>query len=167
MPESLEYTFNPIGPDDRDNIIDIFNYYVENTFAAYPERKVPYEFFSLILEASRGYPTIAARDPSGNLAGFGMLRSYNPMPSFSHTAEASYFLRPELTGKGLGSRILECLEAGGKERGISCILAGISSLNDGSISFHLKHGFMQCGRFRNAGKKNGKFFDVVWMQKDL
>nr|WP_305309975.1 GNAT family N-acetyltransferase [Methanolobus sp.] len=89
------------------------------------------------------------------------------MPSFSHTAEASYFLQPELTGNGLGSRILECLEAGGKERGVSCILAGISSLNDGSIRFHLKHGFMQCGRFRNAGKKNGMFFDIVWMQKDI
>lgn len=163
----LQYTFHPIGRDDREAIVDIFNYYVENTFAAYPERKVPYEFFDRILEASRGYPTVAVRDSRGELAGFGMLRPYNPMPAFSHTAEISYFVRPELTGRGLGSLILERLEAAGKERDISCILAGISSVNEGSIRFHSRHGFTVCGKFRNAGKKKGTFFDIVWMQKEI
>jgi phosphinothricin acetyltransferase len=159
--------FHAIGPDDRESIIDLFNYYVENTFAAYPERKVPYEFFDLIIEASRGYPALAVSGTNGDLEGFGMLRPYNPMPAFSHTAEISYFIRPEMTGRGLGSLILERLEAGGKERGISSILAGISSLNEGSIRFHRRHGFTECGRFRNAGKKKESFFDVIWMQKEI
>lgn len=165
--QDTQYTFHAIGADDRESIIDIFNYYVENTFAAYPERKVPYEFFNFILEASRGYPTVVAEDVCGNPAGFGLLRPYNPMPAFSHTAEISYFLRPELTGRGLGSLILERLEAAGKKREISCILAGISSFNEGSIRFHSRHGFTECGRFRNAGKKKGTFFDIVWMQKQI
>ena len=36
-------------------VIDIFNYYVENSFATYPELKLPYEFFNKFLEITGGY----------------------------------------------------------------------------------------------------------------
>ncbi len=59
----------PMRSDDREQIIDIFNHYVENTFAAYPEQKVPYEFFDMLLNLSQGYPTATARDAQGNVIG--------------------------------------------------------------------------------------------------
>jgi len=160
-----ECLFSPITPDDRKEIIDLFNYYIENSFAAYPEQPVPYGFFDLFLEATRNYPSVVARDLDGKLAGFGMLRSYNPMAAFARTAEISYFLRPDWTDRGLGTRILQQLETEGKARGIATILAGISSKNEGSIRFHKKNGFEECGRFRDVGRKNGVLFDTVWMQK--
>jgi len=52
-----------------------------------------------------------------------------------------------------------------KEKGISSILAGISSLNSVSLAFHKKRGFQECGRFQKIGRKWGQDFDVVWMQK--
>ena len=160
-------TFAPITLSDQRSVIDLFNYYIENSFAAYPEKCVPYEFFGLFMNACREYPTVAAKDASGALLGFGMLHAHNPMPAFSQTAEITYFITPGMTGRGLGSRMLEHLEAEGKKRGISCILASISSLNEGSIRFHRKNGFTECGRFRRVGKKNGVIFDTVWMQKLL
>jgi len=48
--------------------------------------------------------------------------------------------------------------------GIDTFLAHISSLNEGSIRFHLRHGFTECGRFRCVGTKRGQDFDMVWMQ---
>lgn len=36
-----------------------------------------------------------------------------------------------------------------------------------SIRFHSKKGFEICGRFRRVGIKNGRDFDLVWMQKML
>ncbi len=65
-----------------------------------------------------------------------MRRPYNPMPVFSQTAEISYFIDNEYTGKGIGEKPLEFLENKGKDKGISTILANISSLNTGSIKFH-------------------------------
>ena len=44
-------------------------------------------------------------------------------------------------------------------------LARISAENEGSISFHKKHGFVECGRFRAVGQKGPKVYDMVWMQK--
>jgi phosphinothricin acetyltransferase len=96
-----------------------------------------------------------------------MLRTDNPVPAFSHTSEITYFIDSDHTGKELGKTLLEFLEREGRERGITTILANISSLNTGSISFHKNNGFTECGRFKKVGKKNGQIFDTVWMQKML
>lgn len=163
----MDYSTEPISEKDRKPIIDLFNYYVENSFAAYPETSLPYEAFDMFLQTSRGYPTAAVKDNHGNLIGFGLLRSHNPMPTFSQTAEITYFIRPEHTGKGIGKKLLEYLEEEGKKRGITNILANISSLNPGSINFHKKNGFIECGRFKSVVRKKGQLFDSVWMQKML
>lgn len=165
MPDLLKCTFCPISETDREEVIDLFNYYIRHSYAAYPEEEVPYAFFDLFRDACRHYPSVVARLPDGTLAGFGLLRAHNPMPAFRHTAEITYFLRPELTGNGLGSEILARLEEEAKNRGIATILASISSLNEGSIRFHAHQGFSGCGRFAGVGKKKGMVFDTVWMQK--
>jgi phosphinothricin acetyltransferase len=161
------YRFSPITNADGKEIIDLFNYYIGNSYAAYPEQKVPYGFFSLFLEAAKNYPSVVAHPENGPLAGFGLLRPHNPMQAFRHSAEITYFVQPELTGKGLGTQMLAHLERAGKEMGITTLLASISSLNEGSIRFHERHGFIGCGRFARVGIKNGIVFDTVWMQKFL
>ena len=161
----VSFTFSPLNPADGNEVIDLFNYYIEQSFAAYPDQKVPYEFFSLFLEASRNYPSVIAKSPDGTVAGFGLLRSHNPMRAFLHTAEITCFIQPDLTGKGLGSQMLLYLETAAKSQGITTILASISSLNEGSIRFHAQNGFTECGRFVKVGMKKGVVFDTVWMQK--
>ena len=116
---------------------------------------------------SKGYPTITVKDEIGEILGFGMLRAHNPIPTFSQTAEITYFIKPEYTSRGIGSKMLNHLVNEAKQKGISSILASISSLNEGSINFHRKNGFIECGRFKNVGRKKGQVFDTVWMQKML
>ncbi|MGB2928025.1 MAG: N-acetyltransferase family protein [Desulfobacterales bacterium] len=143
---------SPISDEDRESIINIFNYYVENSFAAYPETKLPYEAFDIFLQMSQGYPTATVKDNYGKPIGFGLLRSHNPMATFSQTAEITYFISPEHTGKGVGKKLLRHLEKEGKKR---------------SIDFHRKNGFIECGCFKSVGRKKGRIFDTVWMQKML
>jgi len=147
-------------------VIDIFNHYVKNTFAAYPEEAVPYQSFELLRRMAEGYPFLVARDEKAVL-GFAMLRPHSPFAAFSRTAEVSCFVAPEQTGKGIGSQLYHRLLHESREKGLRTILAGISSLNPKSLAFHERMGFVQCGRFLNVGRKWGKDFDVVWMQKTI
>ncbi len=163
----MEYSIIPISNEDREAIMDIFNHYVENTFAAYPENKLPYQAFDMLLQMATGFPTGTIKDQSGKILGFGMLRTHNPMPTFSRTAEVTYFIHPDYTGKSLGKKLLCFLEKGAMEKSIANILAIISSLNPRSIDFHKKNGFVECGLFKNVGIKKGQIFDTVWMQKTL
>ncbi|MDD3846064.1 MAG: GNAT family N-acetyltransferase [Syntrophorhabdaceae bacterium] len=158
-------TLSPITADDRLAVMEIFNYYIENTFAAYPEVPLPDDFLDMLLIMSNGYPTVAARTEEGVVAGFGLLRPYNPLPAFFKTAEITYFLKPEFMGQGIGKAILDYLLDMGKEKGIHSILANVSSLNEQSIQFHAKNGFSECGRLREVGQKKGRVFDVVYFQK--
>lgn len=163
MPATIE----SLKPAHREAVIDIFNHYVENGFAAYPENKVPYQFFDRFLSLAEKYPAVVARDENGTVVGFALLRPYNPMPAFRRTAEVTYFLAPNHTGQGLGSMLLDHLEQQARERNIDNLLADISSLNRGSLAFHEKRGFVYCGRFVKVGRKFGRDFDQVWMQKHL
>jgi len=40
--------------------------------------------------------------------------------------------------------------------GVCRLLACISSLNGGSIAFHAKHDFAECGRCRRIGRQHGR-----------
>jgi L-amino acid N-acyltransferase YncA len=66
----MEYDLFPLSSSDREEVIDIFNYYVENSFAAYPERRVSYEFFDLFLQSTVGYPTSIAKNHNKTILGF-------------------------------------------------------------------------------------------------
>ncbi|MBU2552083.1 MAG: GNAT family N-acetyltransferase [Proteobacteria bacterium] len=163
----MSFTIEKLAGDHREPAIDIFNHYVENGFAAYPENRVPYEFFDVFLGLAARYPAFAARNETGRIVAFALLRSYHPMPAFQRTAEVSYFIAPDHTGKGLGRILLARLEDEARQAGIDTLLADISSRNPGSIHFHLKNGFKECGRFEKVGRKFGQDFDQVWMQKRL
>jgi len=151
---------------DQDQVMDIFNHYVEHSFAAFPDKVLPREAFALFLNMTKGFPFLAAKDET-RLLGFAMLRPYNPIPTFAHTAEVSYFVDADHTGKGIGSALLEELEQKGRGIGKEILIATVSSENTRSIDFHCRHGFMECGRVHQVCRKNGKAFDLVLMEKSL
>ena len=148
-------------------IIDIFNYYVRQSFAAYPDQPVPYEFFGRFQQMTQGYPAYVAKVESGQVVGFGFLRPFHPAGTLQRTAEVTYFLSPEFTKQGIGTALLNRLVEEAIPRGIALLVASISSKNEESIAFHRKNGFRECGRFERAGRKYGQDFDIVWMQRQL
>ncbi|MEN6497476.1 MAG: N-acetyltransferase family protein [Thermoguttaceae bacterium] len=161
----MQYQLEPLAHAHQQAVIDIFNHFVTESFAAYPDKPVPYGFFDKLLEAIQGYPAVAVRGDGGQIVGFGFLRPYHPAPAFRRTALITYFLLPTSTGKGIGTAILQWLSTQASQQGIECLLASISSRNEQSLAFHRKQGFEECGRFRGIGTKFGEEFDEVWMQK--
>ena len=161
------YTFYPISEKDGVDIVNLFNYYIEHSDAAFPEKPVSLDFFEQLKPHLFRIPSVSVRDSEGNFIGFGMIRSHNPFEAFRHTGEVTYFIQPDHTRKGIGHQVLTYLEDECLKRGITCLLAQISSKNQASIGFHQKNGFFHCGTFARVGKKQGVFFDTIWMQKFL
>lgn len=160
----MNLNFEELSVSHRIPVMNIYNYYIENGYAAYPEKPFGYDFFDKFLEITKGYPAYAINF-EGDIVGFCYLSAYNPLPTFKGTAQITYFISKDFTGKGLGEIALKKLEVEAKKRDINVILAHISSLNNSSIKFHLKQGFKECGRFQKIIRKNDVLFDIIWMQK--
>jgi phosphinothricin acetyltransferase len=161
-----EISFEPLSLKHGEEVMDIYNYYIEHSLTAYPGKTLPYEFFNKLLDMTKDYPayTIKVAD---HIAGFCFLHAYNPLSSFKECAEITCFLDNDWTGKGIGRVALDRLEADARQMGIRTLLANIAATNTRSLAFHLKHGFKQCGRFEKILKKKGKRTDIIWMQKHL
>lgn len=160
----MQPSIRPVRDSDWPAVTAIFNHFVLDSFAAYPERPVGDDFFSQRVAVAPGYPFVVA-EVDAEIVGFAYLAPFLPAPTLRRSALLTYFIRPDHTGRGLGGRFLEHLLEAGRRLGVASFLAHISSANEGSIRFHLAHGFAECGRFREVGEKHGQLFDMVWVQR--
>jgi L-amino acid N-acyltransferase YncA len=166
MGDDMEYFIRKANDADAQNVADIYNYYAQNSFAAFPEKTITKEFYFNFRELTRGDSFYVVETPIKELIGFALIRHYQKMFGvFDSVAELTYFILPQHTRTGLGSQLLEILIADAGKMQIKSLLSEITSVNSASINFHLKKGFVECGRFKNVGKKFEQIFDVIWMQK--
>jgi len=164
----MEIIFEKMGMEHRKSVIEIYNYYIENSTAAFPATTLPVEFFSTLIEKTTGYPAYAILNSDAlEVIGFCFLSAYSPFSTFKETANISYFISQNYVGKGIGEQCLEKLETDAMQVGIKHIIAQISSENQQSLKFHIKHGFEISGTLKNIGNKLGRNFTVIYMQKDL
>jgi len=147
---------------DRDAVMRIFNHYAATSFAAYPEGPLPPQFFVPLRE---GALSAIVLEEDGGIAGFGLLKPFLPFPAFRNSGMLTYFLAPEAIGKGLGSQLLERLTEDARKKGMTMLVANMSSKNEASIRFHKRHGFSEAGNLADVGEKFGQTFGVLWMQK--
>ncbi|MEW5925509.1 MAG: N-acetyltransferase family protein [Candidatus Zixiibacteriota bacterium] len=163
----MPYNLHEMTESDRMAVMKIFNYFAENSFAAYNTSRLPDQVFDHLFSISKDYMALTVRTETNQVVGFALMRPFHPADSFRKTFEVGYFILPEHTGQGLGTKILERFIEKARELGAEILMASISSLNDQSLQFHQKHGFVECGRFKGVGLKKGRKFDMVWMQKNL
>ncbi len=149
---------------DRNAITTIFNRFVRESFAAYSEKEFDSKQMEGLFQTARIFKVLVDGE---TVVGFGFNRPYREFENFSHVGMLTYFILPEHTGKGLGTRMLNSLMEEGREMGNTNFVAHISSKNKQSLAFHKKHGFEECGRLKNMGFKFGESFDIVWVQKQI
>lgn len=162
----MNIVFENLKEEHGKRVMEIFNYYIENSFAAFPNIKLPEKFHIKLIEKSNGYPAYAVKN-NDEVIGFCFLSPYNFFSTFKNTATISYFLSKDYVGQGLGKLCLDKLEDEGKKIGIKNIIAEISSKNEMSLKFHKKNGFEECGILKEIGNKFGENFDVIYMKKTI
>ena len=81
--------------------------------------------------------------------------------------EDSVYLHHEWQGKGIGSLVLAELLRLAEDIGHHTVLGGIDAEQAGSIALHAKFGFVKVSHLKEVGFKQGRWLDVLWMQKML
>jgi phosphinothricin acetyltransferase len=98
----MAVTIQKLNAEHRREVMAIFNHYVENGFAAYPENRLPDEFFNMFLNLAEKYPAVAAVDEDGKVAAFALCAPAIRWPPFSGPRKSAIRgSRPDRPGLGL------------------------------------------------------------------
>lgn len=159
------FNIRQVAAKDCYHIIDIFNYYIENSYSTHTEQRVKPSYFNQVRQACGRFPFLVAELENLEVAGFGFLHPHHTASAFQNVAETTCFIAHQYLRKGIGSVLLNELLKRGYPMGLTSVLAAVSSLNPESIEFHKKNGFKECGRFEKICRKGDRTFDVVWLQR--
>ena len=115
----------------------------------------------------RGLPYLVA-ELGGEVAGYGYCAPYRARSAYRHALEDSVYVRHDMTGRGVGKRLLDELIAHCAALGYRQVIAVIGdSANTASIGVHAACGFLRVGTLRSVGFKFGRWVDSVFMQRPL
>jgi len=164
------YTFRKLSKEDIPNILEIYNYYIQNGLQNFEENIIPYdEFYTLcnnILNAD--LPFIVCEKGDG-IVGFAYLNTFRNKSGYKHSFENTVYVQNIHKGKGIGNNLLKKLVfASRKNLKIKNIIAVIGSHDpNASIKIHEKNGFDMIGTIKKAGFKKNQWVDAIYMQKIL
>lgn len=109
-------------------------------------------------------PRLVARDDDG-VMGWGALSPVSGRCVYAGVAEVSIYVGGRCRGMGVGRKLLDELVRTSEEKGIWTLQAGIFPENEASLALHRRCGFREIGRRERIGCMNGRWRDVVLLER--
>jgi phosphinothricin acetyltransferase len=154
----------PAKPEDAASICDIYNHYVRETVVTFEEQPVP------ATEMAQRMADVAVRLPwlvweqDGRVLGYAYASAWKARAAYRHSVEASIYLAPEATRRGIGSSLYKALIEDVRNRNVHCVIGGAALPNPASVALHEKLGFAKVAQFKQVGFKFGRWVDVAYWE---
>ena len=160
-------TIRPGHDSDLPALVEIYNHYIRTT-------PITFDLEPYTLESRR--PWMAQFKPNGRhrllvgtiagqVVGYTCTATFRAKAAYDPSVETSVYLRHDMTGKGHGATLYTALFDLLKDEDVHRYYAGITIPNEASIKLHMRFGFVTAGTFTEVGRKFGRYWDVVFMEK--
>ena len=154
--------------DDAPAIARIYNQGIEDRVATLETQpRTPEERAEWLAARGQRHPVLVAVDGNGTVLGWVSLNAFNPRPVYEHVADFSVYVARNQRGRGIGDALLGAVEA--RARGLGyhkLVLAGFPT-NPAGMRLYERHGFSTVGIYREQGQLDGRWVDVILMEKLL
>lgn len=164
-----ECVIRPGAEDDLPQLTEIYNHYVLTSPVSFDveprSAEEQREWFSHY--GSAGPHRLLVADQDGRILGFATSSRFRERAAYATSVETSAYCHPEAVGQGIGTALYRRLfdELGGED--VHRAYAGIVLPNDASVALHARLGFTEIGVYREVGRKFGRYWDVLWMEKPV
>ncbi len=101
----------------------------------------------------------------GEVVGWAALSAVSSRCVYAGVAEVSIYVAESARGRGVGRQLMARLIAESEAADIWTLQAGIFPENVASITLHLRSGFRIVGQRERLGQMNGRWRDVVLMER--
>ena len=154
-------------PDDAAAIAHIYNQGIEDRMATLEtEQRTPEERRRWLAERGPRHPVLVAVD-EGEVAGWGSLNAFNPRAAYDHVADFSVYVARERRGTGVGGRLLAALEERARALGYHKLVLAAFPTNTAGMRLYQRQGFRTVGVYHEQGMLDGRWVDVIVMEKIL
>ncbi|WP_299436644.1 GNAT family N-acetyltransferase [uncultured Rhodospira sp.] len=116
-----------------------------------------------------GLPFLLARNRAdGRLLGYAYAGSFRGRPAYRHTVEDSIYLDPAAMGRGVGTVLLGAVIERCAARDVRQMVAVITTPgSEASVALHRKLGFETVGMLPAVGRKFGRWWGTLYMQRAI
>src|SRR5262245_33829355 len=164
MPETL---IRFAAEADAEAVCTIYNQGIEERIATLEtELRTPDERRQWLAARGTRHPVIVA-EQAGVVAGWASLNPFNPRRAYDHVADLSVYVERGSRGKGVGRRLLGRIEELAREIGYHKMVLAAFPYNTAGMVLYERVGFVTVGIYREQGQLDGKWVDVIIMEKLL
>lgn len=148
-------------------VLDIYNYYVQNTTATFHAKPLTSEqMHELVFFDHPVYRTFIIKEGT-EICGYTLITQHKKREAYDGTAEVTIYLKPGFIGKGIGTYAIRHIEDYARKKELHVLVATICGQNENSIRLFERNGYEKCAHYREVGMKFGQWLDVVAYQKIL
>ena len=129
---------------------------------------------SLLQGITKTLKPYLAAERDGEILGYAYTSPFVGRIAYQYSAETTIYLREDQKRNGLGRRLYQALEEISRLQNLTNLYACIGYpetedeyLTKNSAQFHAHMGYRMVGEFRQCGYKFGRWYHMVWMEKQI
>ena len=152
---------------DADAICTIYNQGIVDRAATLESAlRTPEERRQWLAARDGRHPVVVA-DVNGVVVGWASLNQFNPREAYDHVADFSVYVERSWRGKGVGRRLLDRLLELARDLGYHKLVLAALLRNEAGAALYAGAGFARVGIYREQGQLDGRWVDVLIMEKIL
>ncbi len=149
---------------DAAEIARIYNFYIRRGGVTFDVDENSIEKIAKLLGRGRGDAWFVAAAGDA-LAGWASARQFSDRPGYRHSCETAIYLEDQAIGSGIGDLLQQRIEQHCRDAGVHHAMAKIVADNDRSLAFHYRYGYELVGTQKEIGRVDGRWVDVVILQR--
>ncbi len=156
------------GLDDLGAIRTIYNEGIEDRVATLDEElKTEAEITQWYRDRRGGRYSVIVAERAGRVIGWASLNPYSGRCAYRGVADLSMYVARDARGMGTGTALLRSLEGRAAGNAFHKLVLFALEFNRAALSLYRKAGYREVGVFKEQGRLDGRFVDVVAMEKIL
>ena len=160
-------TIREAAPADAEAVCRIYNQGIEDRVATLEtEPRTPAERREWMAARGPRHPVLVA-EIDGAVTGWGSLNRFNPRPAYDHVVDLSVYVERAWRGRGVGGVVLAGLVERARTLGYHKMVLAAFPDNAAGMALYARLGFTRVGVYREQGLLDGRWVDVVVMERLL
>lgn len=160
-------TIRRAGPEDAAAIARIYNEGIVDRIATLEtETRTEEERRQWLAAKGERHPVFVA-ESDGAVVAWGSLNPFNARRCYDPVADFSVYVARERRGTGLGRAMLQHLLDAARTLGFHKLVLATFPFNTAGVGLYKRLGFRRVGIYREQGQLDGRWVDILIMEKLL